>query len=236
RTVPSKWQCNSALGIACRKSASVKGVCVTRTGYQLTPGPKASKDYRVPTPLRGVRFGLPAAAGPAPKDCVVVPLGNVPVMPSPEVPLIPPDNPAPAGAVGLRPLASDVPLPVAPGTGRLSWPARLQPAKASDSNATSTKAGACMSLRRRGAARGAGGGSHAGAAARGAAAARARTAHGGAGAAGRIAAAGRAGRRAAAAGASHRTAAGAAAAWRGSAAAGGGRVGRRLGHGGGRAR
>src|SRR6185369_2716903 len=136
RTVPSKWQCNSALGIASRNPASVKGVCVTRTAYQLALARKLAGYYLVPTPLRGVRFGPPSGAGPAPEDCVAVPLGKVPVMPSPEVPLIPPDNPVPVVAAGPRPAPSDVPLPVVPGGGALPSTGRLQPANPSDSNAT----------------------------------------------------------------------------------------------------
>ena len=94
RTVPSKWQCNSALGIACRNSASVKGVCVTRTGYQLAPGPQASENYRVPTPLRGVGFELPAQGRGRACQRVVVVVGLVDGV-TPEVlpPLLEPGPP-----------------------------------------------------------------------------------------------------------------------------------------------
>jgi hypothetical protein len=52
-------------------------------------------------------------ARPEPKDCVAVPVGKLPVMPSPDVPVSPPLNPAPGCAPWLL-LASEVPLPLVP--------------------------------------------------------------------------------------------------------------------------
>jgi hypothetical protein len=54
-------------------------------------------------------LGLPSMARPEPKACVAVPVGKLPVMPSPDVPVSPPLNPAPSCAPWLL-LALEVPL------------------------------------------------------------------------------------------------------------------------------